>query len=277
MAPKTESLSEWMRSASEKLASGPNPVPSPRNDAERLAAFGLGISWSDLWIRSGDALDEEDRTSLDALVERRASGEPLGYITGSVVFCSLEIACGPGALVPRPETETLVEVALELIADVSSPVVVDIGCGTGAVALAVKYRRSDAKVWATDISEDALRYTRTNSSALGIDIEIACGDAFDGLPDPLRGTVDLIVSNPPYVPDGAGVARDVHAEPAVAVFGGPLGQDVIERLVGQAPGWLKPKGALAIEVGEAWQAEPLGAKQIRADMSGKPRVAWVRF
>src|SRR5262249_14566314 len=123
ISAETPALSDWIKRAATRV---------PRHEAERLAAHALGVGWSALWGRLDEPVDSD---RLDALCERRANGEPLAYITGSVVFYGLEIACGPGVLVPRPETETLVDVALELIDGVREPSVFDVGTGTGAIAI----------------------------------------------------------------------------------------------------------------------------------------------
>jgi release factor glutamine methyltransferase len=275
-----DSLSWWLDIATTRLdVAG---VASPRHDAERLAAHALGLTWSDLVASRRDIpLASTVLTDLERFLVRREGGEPLAYIEGSRGFYGLELACGPGVLVPRPETEVLVTVGLELIEGTKEPIVVDLGTGTGAAALAIATERPDAHVIATDISDEALVYARTNARTLGIDVWFSSGDLFEAVPDEVHGRVDLIVSNPPYVPLGSGLAADVHAEPAVAVFGGPGGMHVLTRIVDEAPSWLKPGGALALEFGDAWQSGVLldgrpGA-EVRNDLTGRPRVVWARF
>jgi release factor glutamine methyltransferase len=271
---RQHALDRWLAIATSRL--GQAGVLTPRFDAERIAAHGLGLSWGDLWTRRDD-LDEATTKRLDKLLARRVAGEPLAYIEGSRGFYGLELECGPGVLVPRPSTETLVDVSLELIERIDGPVVVDIGTGTGAVALAIAHERKDAEVVATDISEDALAFARRNAASLGLDVWFAQGDLFECVPAELRGRVDLIVSNPPYVPDDSGLPNDVRAEPAVALFGGPLGEDVSRAIVEEAPHWLKTGGAVALEIGDGWQAGVLPGATLRNDLSGKPRVVWRRF
>jgi release factor glutamine methyltransferase len=267
-------LQAWLHMATRRL--GQAGLVTPRVDAERIAAHGLGLSWGDLWTR-GDKLDDATTTKLNRLLERRVAGEPLAYIEGSRGFYGLELACGPGVLVPRPSTETLVDVALELIEKTERPVVVDIGTGTGAIALAIASQRGDAEIVATDISEEALVFARRNASTLGLDVWFARGDLFEAVPGELRGRVDLIVANPPYVPDDSGLPNDVRAEPSVALFGGPLGEDVSRAIVAEAPAWLTEGGAVALEIGDGWQAEVLPNATLRNDLEGKPRVVWRRF
>jgi len=272
-------LSAWIARAADALRDAGSP--SPRAEGERLAALALGIDWSGLWGRMADAIDARSLALMDDALARRVGGEPLAYIEESVVFYGLEIACGPGVLVPRPETETLVDVGLELVDGVERPVVADIGTGTGAVAIAIAARRPDAEVWATDVSTMALAWAERNVSSHGVGVWLLHGDLFSALPRRLRGRVDLAIANPPYVPDGADAPADVRAEPAEAVFAGPRGDEVLMRLADEAPGWLSERGAVALEVGTPEQAEALatalpGAVDVRADHTGRPRVVFVR-
>jgi release factor glutamine methyltransferase len=273
-------LSSWLREAERNLSDA--GIASPRHDAERLAARALDGPWGGIWTRLREPVDPELRAELDSLLARRCSGEPLAYIDGSTVFCGIELDCGPGVLVPRPETETLVDVALELIAGRPGAILVDIGTGTGAIALAVAAARPDARVWATDASEDALRYAARNADRTGVAMSIVHGDLFDALPGSLHGHVDLVVSNPPYVPTATPLPPDVAAEPFIALRAGPRGDDVLRRIVSEAPAWLSPGGALALEVGTEVQAGEIAdalrsafpAVGIRDDHNGCPRVVW---
>jgi len=185
-----------------------------------------------------------------ALAARRAAGEPLQYVLGSAAFRHLELAVGPGVLVPRPETEVLVEIALERLEGESC--LVDVGTGSGAIALAVKQERPDAQVWATDDSAEALRYARVNQAKLGLDVAILQGELLDPLPRALRADVDVVVSNPPYVAESERhlVAADVVAhEPHRALFAGSDGLAILRRLAVESPTWLRPGGWLVCEVG----------------------------
>ena len=270
-----QGLRLWLGGASARL--GAAGVMTPRFDAERLAAYALGVSWSDLVQRLDEPLDDPTLSTLERVLARRAGGEPLAYIERVRGFYGLDLVCGPGVLVPRPETETVVDVALELIAGVTNPVVVDIGTGTGAIALAIASQRSDAEVVATDISDDALAYARANANALGLDVWFAPGDLFDAVPSELRGRVDLVVSNPPYVRDGTDLPPDVRAEPAMALFAGPDGTDVLNRILANAKAWLKPGGgAIVLEIGDEEQARMVTGGEVRTDITGRPRVVWAR-
>lgn len=264
----------WLHTATQRL--GRAGIATPRYDAERLAAFALGVRWSDLMSRVDDDrnFDTSVRRTLERVLARREAGEPLAYIEGVRGFYGLDLACGRGVLVPRPETETVVDVALELLDGIDAPVVVDIGTGTGAIALAIASKRADAEIVATDISEEALAYARQNARALALDVWFAAGDLYDAVPHPLRGRVDLIVSNPPYVREGTELPPDVRAEPPLAVFAGPDGTDVLERIVAGSRDWLKPRGAIVLEIGDAAQADVLTGAEVRDDLTGRPRVVW---
>jgi release factor glutamine methyltransferase len=251
-----------------------------------MAAHALGCSWSELWSRLAQPLEAATRSRLERLLARRAEGEPLAYLLGTAVFYGLELECGPGVLVPRAETEVLVEVTLELLENRPGPFVVDVGTGTGAIGLAVASQRADARVWATDRSPDALGYARRNAARLGLAVHLVAGDLLSPLGAEAKGTVDALVSNPPYVPAGRTdlLAPDVLAEPAEALYAGPRGDEVMLRLADEAPGCLAPGGVFVCEVGTPVQAatllERLGtwdAAGVRDDLNGRPRVVWARW
>jgi len=258
-------------------------VASARWEAERLAAHALGVEWGDIWVRLREEVGEETTRRLDGFVERRAGGEPLAYILCSTIFYGREIAVGKGVLVPRPETETLVEAALDLVADVPDPRIVDVGTGSGAIAVALAVERSGAEVWGTDISERALEWAELNIRSAGVDVHLVRGDLFDGVPTNMKGSFDLVVSNPPYVADGSELPSDVMAEPEQALFAGPDGTDVLLRLVDQSMEWLKGPSALALEVGTPDQARLVAAAlaswrevSVHDDRAGRPRVVTAR-
>jgi len=235
-------------------------IDLPRHEAELLEAFVRGVSWSELWSRRDEGFDVAE---YNELVARRLAGEPLAYITGRTNFYGIDIECGPGVLVPRPETEILVDVALALIADVPSPTVIDIGTGTGCIALAISTERPDATVYATESSDEALAWARRNIE--GSRVRLVRGDLFAGC-----RRCDLVVSNPPYVVDGADLPADVHREPAQALFGGPDGNAVIDRIIDGVT------GAVALEIGTSEQAahvvSRLPGARIHEDLTGRPRV-----
>ncbi len=234
----------------------------PRHEAERLEAFVRGVTWSELWSHRDEPLDT---ARFDELVARRLDGEPLAYITGSTGFYGLEIVCGPGVLVPRPETEVLVDVALGLLADIASPTVIDIGTGTGCIALAIATKRPDATVFATESSGAAWLWAERNLADSGV--RLVLGDLDDGCPD-----ADLVVANPPYVELGAELPPDVLREPAEALFAGERGLDVIDRIIERLP----RHGAVALEIGTPEQASYVASRlpgaRIRDDLTVRPRV-----
>jgi release factor glutamine methyltransferase len=217
---------------------------TPRLDAEVLLAHVLGVDRTALFLDPGRALDPEQAGAFRDLVLRRREREPVSHLVGLRGFRHLELAVDARVLTPRPETEHLVEAVLALPRGAR---VVDVGTGSGAVALALKDERPDLEVLATDVSTDALDVAVQNARGLGLDVTFFHGDLLDALDADVR--VDAVVSNPPYVRDGEPLPPEVaRFEPAVALFGGPDGLDVIRRLVPQA----LERGArlVALEVGQ---------------------------
>jgi len=186
-------LAEVLRGATDYLAA--RGVESPRVDAELLLARTLGLQRIELYTQHDRPLTESERAEARELVQRRGRREPLAYILGDWDFRRLTLKTDRRALVPRPETEVVVERCLALLAGVAEPRVVDVGTGTGAIALAIKHERPDATVVATDASEDALSLAAENAAATKLDVELVHTDLLDGL----GGTFALVVSNPPYV------------------------------------------------------------------------------
>jgi release factor glutamine methyltransferase len=259
-------------------------VESPEVEAEILLTHVLGRSRAQLYARSDDRLSAEAAERLGELVARRAGGEPLQYLTGHQAFRRLDLAVGPGVLVPRPETEMVVEHALGRIAGVASPVVVDVGTGSGAIALSVGFERPDATVWATEVSPEAAAWARRNLDQVGAgNVTVVKGDLFSPLPASLRGAVDLVVANPPYLAAAqlAGVAADVRDhEPLVATVSGPSGLEVPARVVEEAVAWIRPGGWLVMETWPG-QADDLLAllsaryaeAAVHPDLTGSLRIA----
>jgi release factor glutamine methyltransferase len=226
-------------------------VESPRVDAELLLGHVLGVSRAGLI--TADDVDDDAAVRFEALVAQRADRVPLQHLTGRAAFRHLELAVGPGVFVPRPETELLAGWVLERLADVDAPVVVDLGAGSGALALSVAHEHPGARVTAVERDPGAIEWTRHNAAARAgagdTPVEVLAGDMTDPrlLPD-LDGTVDVVVSNPPYVPDGAQVPREVaDHDPPLALWGGPDGLDVVRGLLLTASRLLKPGGWLGIE------------------------------
>jgi release factor glutamine methyltransferase len=226
-------------------------VESPRVDAELLLAHVLGVTRPGL-LTLGEVPDDA-AARFDALAGQRADRVPLQHLTGRAPFRHLELAVGPGVFVPRPETEQLVEWALARLAGLAEPVVVDLGSGSGAIALSIAHEHPGARVTAVERDAVAIEWTKANAAtraaAGDTPVEVLSGDMTD--PDLLReldGTVDLVVSNPPYVPDGATVPREVaDHDPPLALWGGPDGLDVVRGLLRTAARLLRPGGGLGIE------------------------------
>lgn len=216
------------------------------------------------------------------MAHRRAAGEPLQYITGEAYFRRLKLAVGTGVLIPRPETELVAERAMARL--LQGGTLVDIGTGSGAIALSVKDERPDATVYATENSPDALAWARRNVAGLGLDVALVEGDLFDGLSDDLRGRLDVVVANLPYVAtgDAKSLPADVaEHEPHDALFAGPDGLSALRRIADDARTWLKPGGWLVLEIGETHgemvrdllEAETYEDVTIGVDLARWPRIA----
>jgi release factor glutamine methyltransferase len=262
------------RSASYLAAHG---VESPVETAETLLMRLLGTDRAGLYARSG-GLDIRTARLFGRALCQRCKGTPLQHLTGEQQFMDLLLSVSPGVFVPRPETEVLVEAALALIQGVESPEVVDVGTGTGAVALAVKHERPDARVWATDVSEAAVTLARQNALRHGLEVGVRQGDLVDPLPADLAGRVDLLISNPPYVTrdEYEDLPPEVRAEPYEALVGGT---DVHGRLADLAMRWLKPGGWLVVEIGAAQGPDVRGLMErgledvaVLPDLAGRDRV-----
>jgi release factor glutamine methyltransferase len=264
-------------------------VESPRVDAELLLAHVLDLPRARL-LTLGDVADA-DAARFAGLVSQRADRVPLQHLTGRAAFRYLELAVGPGVFVPRPETEQLAGWALERLAGTDAPVVVDLGAGSGALALSIANEHPGARVTAVERDAGAIEWTRHNAAARAAagdtPVEVLSGDMTDeGLLRDLDRTVDLVVSNPPYVPDGARVPREVaDHDPPLALWGGPDGLDVVRGLLVTAARLLKPGGWLGIEHADQ-QGGSLPAL-VRAhggftevgdhpDLAGRPRFTTAR-
>jgi release factor glutamine methyltransferase len=259
-------------------------VESPDAEAEILLTHVLGRTRAELYARGDDPVPPEAAAQLDDLVARRVRGEPLQYLTGHQAFRRLDLVVGPGVLVPRPETEMVVEHALNRIAGVASPVVVDVGTGSGAIALSIGVERPDATVWATEVSAEAAVWARNNQERVGAtNVTIVQGDLLAPLPRHLRASVDLVVANPPYLAAAqlASLAPDVRDhEPPVATVSGPTGLEVPARVVEEALDWIRPGGWLVMETWPG-QADDLLAMlsaryaeaAVHPDLTGSLRIA----
>lgn len=226
------------------------------------------------------------RRRVDTMVERRAGGEPLQYVLGRWGFRRLDLYLDRRVLIPRPETEMVVQVALDEVARLGPrPVLADLGTGSGAIALSLALEAPGAEVWATDLSPDALDVARANLAGAGSvparNVRLAQGPWFDALPPSLRGQVAMIVSNPPYVADDEALPREVEDwEPAAALRAGPSGLEHVEVILERATAWLARPGAVVVELAPhqaeaaAAVAEAAGYAQVdvRCDLAGRERM-----
>jgi len=255
---------------------------SPRLDAELLLARAIDVSRAYLMAHPEDTLDPGARARFQKSVDRRASGTPMAYITGVREFWSIELMVTPDTLVPRPETEVLVEHALALIPRRAAMRVLDLGTGSGAIALALARERPMCHIVATDRSAAALAVARENARQLDVDnVEFVEGDWLK----PLRGrSFDLVVSNPPYVASTAPALDALRHEPLIALAAGPDGLDAIRRIAADAGALLKAGGSLLVEHGadqERAVAELLSTcgwadMRCHRDLAGLPRVTAAR-
>jgi release factor glutamine methyltransferase len=251
-------------------------VGSPRTDAELLAAYAAGTDRGKLaFVDTGP----EFRERYDGLVAQRVKRVPLQHLIGTAAFGPVTVHVGPGVFIPRPETEALLEwaVAQQLSAH---PVIVDLCTGSAALALALSQHWPDARVVAVDDSEDALRYARRNTA--GTPVELIQADVnTPGLLAELDGHVDLIVANPPYIPDGAALEPEVaEHDPPHALFGGPDGMTVVNSIVELAARLLRDGGRCAVEHDDTTSARTVeaftrtgrfDAVTARRDLTGRPR------
>jgi release factor glutamine methyltransferase len=266
----------------DQALTGARAMGVDRLDAQLLLAHVLGRSRAWLLAHGDDAIAAELGARFQELATRRAAGEPFAYLVGEREFHGLALAVGPGVLVPRPDTETLVDWALELLqADPSAaPAVLDLGTGSGAIALALKHACPRARVWAGERSADALAIARRNAARLALDIRFAQGDwwkALAGLAD--VPVFDLVASNPPYIAPGDPHLAALGHEPLSALVADDHGLADIRRIATGARGRLRPGGWLLFEHG--WQqAEAVSAilraagfegVRTRLDLEGRPR------
>jgi release factor glutamine methyltransferase len=224
-------------------------IESPRLNAEHLLAHTLGLTRMGLYLEFERKLSEAELLPLRELVKRRAQGEPLQHLLGTVEFCGQTFLIDKRAMVPRPETEELVEVIISETRNRKPERIVDVGTGNGVIALSFAKEFPDAEIFAVDISNDALALARENAARLGFTqrIHFQKGDLLENLVE----RFDLIVANLPYVSmqDRQSLAREVLHDPEVALFAGAVGDEILRRLIEQAPDRLNPGGLLALEIG----------------------------
>ncbi len=229
-------------------------VDAPRLTGELLLAHALRCDRIRLYLDFDKPLGEPELAAFRELVKRRADGEPTAYLVGKREFYGRPFRVTPAVLVPRPETELVVEAALAALPEGGSAL--DLCTGSGAIGVSLALEKKGARVVATDLSAGALAVAGENAAALGASVDFVEGDLFAPLGAGQR--FDVIVSNPPYVPSGelAGLSREVRREPTMALDGGPDGLALLRRIAAEAPRWLAPGGTLVLEMHES-HAEPL--------------------
>ena len=236
-----------------KAASGHLQKHSPegaRLDAEVLLAKALGLRRLDLYLQFDRLLSDDELVRYRGLIKRRTHGDPVAYLVGHKEFMALDFEVTPAVLVPNPDTEVLVQRAVALARQSAEPMrVADVGTGSGCIAIAVAHYASNAEVWASDISAEALDVAMRNVARheLAGRVHLACGDLFDSLP----GTFDLLCANLPYVAAGARLPAEVTAQPARALFAGQDGAALVLRLIEAAPAHLSSGGRLLAEIDPA--------------------------
>lgn len=270
-------------------------LSSPEVDARRIVEGASGNEGAAFALGLDDPVTVRGMATFDAMVARREAGEPLQYVLGGWGFRQLDLFVDRRVLIPRPETEQVVEAALVEVrrmggagAAVAPVCVVDLGTGSGAIALSIAVEHVHASVWATDASTDALVVARANIAGIGRPggrVRVAAGDWFAALPDELRGAIDVVVSNPPYVAEDELPAEVADWEPVGALVAGASGFEHLERIVVEAPAWLRPGGALVVELAP-WQAARVARSartagfataEVGRDLAGRDRYVVARL
>jgi release factor glutamine methyltransferase len=269
------SVAASLRTAARTLESHSD---SPRLDAEILLCKVLDVSRSTLIVRGEEPVPDERRRAYEELVARRVRGTPVAYLTGSREFWSLELTVTPDVLVPRPETELVVELALALCPRDEARSVLDLGTGSGAIALAIATERPCARITGVDVSAPALAVARQNSRRLALPrVRWRAGSWFDAVPGE---RFDIIVANPPYVACGDPALEKLAAEPLLALAPGPTGFEALRAIIDGAARHLNPCGWLVLEHGDT-QAHKVaamlgdrgfGSIRSHSDFSGKSRI-----
>ena len=266
-------------------------IDNAGQEARWLVERATGCTAAELAEQLGRPASERGATHLDNMLERRLAGEPLQYALERWAFRTLDLYVDRRVLIPRPETEVLAEVALDECRRLGARVAVDLGTGSGALALSLAVERVGLEVWGTDVSAGALAVARANLAGLGhaaTRVRMVEGRWFAALPADLAGRVDVVVTNPPYVADGemADLPAEVHDwEPHQALRSGPTGLEDIERIVAEAPRWLARPGSLAVELAphQAERARRLAigagftTATVWPDLAGRDRILLARL
>lgn len=280
MTPRRALLAE----AEQRLAEA--GVENARRNAEWMLEGALGLDRTSLLANLGEPVTEEERAAFEVMMERRLNREPLQYVVGHADFYGLRLRVTPAVLIPRPETEEVVETALGHLEDLASPWILDMGTGSGAIALALKHERPDAEVFACDNSEDALAVAAENAERLALDVSFIHADALtpafaEGVP----ACFDALVANPPYVPDEEAATLEPEVrdyEPSTALF---TGEDPLlhyRAITGHASRVLKPGGLILFEthadyaddVRDLLDESGYADTAVKTDLSDRPRIVW---
>jgi release factor glutamine methyltransferase len=275
-------ISEALELAADKFSAA--GVLSPSVDAELLGCFILEIDRSELTLLAIDnqSFPENKLAEFLDAVRRREKREPLQHITGLAPFRHLELEVGPGVFIPRPETEQLVDLAIEKIQKVNSPLIVDLCSGSGAIAIALSTELESSTVYAVELSSEAFKYLTRNFEKYGLGTKTLRNENLTNALEELQGKVDLIVSNPPYIPDAA-VPIDLEVklhDPSIALYGGEDGLEVIRQISTRALYLLGPGGQLVLEhantqapaIGELLLSEGWQEIVSSQDLTGKNRM-----
>ncbi|HLK46405.1 MAG TPA: peptide chain release factor N(5)-glutamine methyltransferase, partial [Acidimicrobiales bacterium] len=262
------------------------------SDARWILEEASGYTRPELIVHLDDAVTARCGAAVARMVDRRLGGEPIQYVLGRWQFRDVELMVDRRVLVPRPETEQVVEWAIDEARAFGDRdlLVADLGTGSGAIALSLARALRGAVVWATDVSPDALDVARANTTGIGMwaapRVRVAQGSWWDALPGDLRGQFALVVSNPPYVRDDEALPADVELwEPRLALRAGPDGLDAVREIVGGAGEWLRPGGVLVVEIAPAQAAAVLGlvrsagaaSSEVRRDALGRERALVARW
>ena len=265
-------------------------IDNAEQEARWLVQRASGLEGAELIVGLERPASLADATFFYDMVERRLRGEPLQYVLGRWGFRVLDLEVDNRVLIPRPETEALTQMALEECRRIEVRLAVDLGTGSGAIALALAVEWTGIEVWATDISPDALAVAQANVAALGgigEAVRLAQGSWYEALPAELAGAVDVIVSNPPYVAEFEveDLPEEVRAwEPLSALVSGPTGLEAIERIVAEAPLWLAQPGSLLVEIAPHQAADAVamaraarfGSAAVWPDLTGRDRILLAR-
>ncbi len=261
------------------------------NEARWLCEHASGLDGAEFAAGLGEFATTAMVKSLEEMVRRRLAGEPLQYVMRRWAFRHLDVLIDERVLIPRPETEVLVDIALELVRGVEAPEIVDLGTGSGVIGLSLagELYPKVGEVWLVDASAAALEVARANIAGIGragAVVRVAEGDWFEALPEELRGSVDVVVANPPYVAEGDDEVEEsvVRWEPASALFSGADGLDAIRRIVADAPAWLRNGGWLVMEMGyrqgDAVRAlfdASWSSVAVKRDLSGRDRFVVAQY